>query len=243
MATAVKLNNYTDILNEATALLDYIYQYPVIDCIDKLSEMLIKVAQCKGSAANKLAHKLGNVLDALQHSVNVIDHERLLLDANRNKCSVSIIDANFFNIRRDAFLSQADVASLFDVNLKTVIRWDQGRGSPSKAVLIIMKTIAYGMHCFPGVGSYWEGWKIKNGLLYDPESPRKYFHTTGTISSWFIVSQQLHHKVAKENSRNKDINLNKNIQAFPGLDTDKWNKAITVLHDNLLKTLKNPEDK
>jgi len=243
MAAAIKLNSYTDILDEATALLDDIYQYPVIDCVDKLNEMLIKVMPCQGSAANKLAHKLKNVLDSLQHSMNVIDHERLLLDVDRKKSPVSNIDSSFFNIRHDAFLSQEDVASLFDVHLKTVIRWDQGKGDPSTAVLIIMKTIAYGLHCFPGAGSYWEGWKIQNGLLYDPESPRKYFHTTGTISSWFIVSQQLHHQVAKENTRNSAISQNKNIQAFPGVDAKKWDKAITVLHSNLLKTLKNTEDK
>jgi len=239
MTAVIKQHLYTDILDEATALLDDINQYPILTCVDKLNETLGRLVQCEGNAAIKLAHKIENIIDSLEHSLNVIYRQRQFLDSNRKKRMTTNFDDSFCDIRYDSFLSQEDVADMFKVHVKTVRKWDSGVSRPAEAVFIVMKTIAYGIHFLPSAGLDWEGWKIQNGLLYDPESPRKYYHTPGTIGSWFLVSQQLHHQAAQEYLRNKAVKNNKNIKVFPGVDSTKWDKAITVLQDNLMKTLNN----
>lgn len=124
---------------------------------------------------------------------------------------------SFKDLYRAAGLQLRDVRDVFRVSPATVRRWQNGTCQPPEAVLIVLRTLAEGLHHLPGVGNHWNGWVPRGDGLYDPAcGDYAGRHTPGSIRAWSVVSQELADMRAKENRANRPVSHAGNVVRFPG---------------------------
>lgn len=65
-------------------------------------------------------------------------------------------------------------------------RWRTGRAKPPRAVFNLLRIVSHGE--LPHGGDAWNGWRFLRGRLIDPSGHE---HTTGSISAWWWLAQEL----------------------------------------------------
>lgn len=148
--------------------------------------------------------------------------------SNPEEMYTLFIDALGANYRKKA-------AELFGVDIRTVKRWLDCNPRPSRAVLMVLSTMAYGLHNLPGAGEEWRNWFFQDGILMDLED--KYGrHTPGSIRAYWWTKQEITAFQRRENLQNRQIEETE-AENVVSLETVRSNIGNLLFH-NLHKRLK-----
>lgn len=119
----------------------------------------------------------------------------------------------------------ASERALVGVNRATWSRWLRGRSRVPHAVRVLMSIVVGGE--LPQGGKDWEGWRFRDGRLYDPSGQ---WHTPGTILAWHWVRQELQELRARENRAMPD-DLPANVRSLPA--ARRGHRLTAELHRRL----------
>lgn len=92
---------------------------------------------------------------------------------------------NFIMVRRAACLSQKDVAKLLHVNLRTVTNWELGRTTIPYAAYKLMRVLSR----YELPGKAWEGWSVRDDVLYNPAGRSYRAHELFYIGNMFQMAR------------------------------------------------------
>lgn len=99
--------------------------------------------------------------------------------------------------------------ALVGVNRATWSRWLRGRARVPAAVVTLLRILTGGE--LPQGGTAWEGWKFRDGKLFDPAGQ---WHTPSTVLAWHWTRQELQWLRSRENA--EAAIADSNVVRFPG---------------------------